>query len=337
MQRHASTGIAQSHFVRSQSRAARPSGFRRPSIAIFFFPGGKGFLDQTRISLCPGSYGREIPGDDEIALEPPPAPRTAVQRIVFGLRCRPDARAGWIDPALQAGRAVARILPYDAVIAPRSAPSARAIARSIARVRKIPLLVDDLPPSFDEADLLKPVEPPSGPIVLVHAGPTALRGRDPQIVLDAIRRLLDNGRFGNSGIRLRFLGARDPGLGPGDRRWLPRLRSSRLEPEVPWMVSLQTQAEASALVVALGPGDAGRLPDRMIEALTVRRRLLVVGSADADVRRFLTATRAGAVYNDSRSLADAIAGIAQAPIQLSEEGIAPYRAWNVVARLVERL
>ncbi len=88
-------------------------------------------------------------------MEPPPEPRTAVQRVIFGLRCRPDARAGWIDPALRAARAIAQSLSYDAVLAPRSPKSAQAIARAIARERKIPLINDDLPPSFDEADLLR--------------------------------------------------------------------------------------------------------------------------------------------------------------------------------------
>lgn len=284
----------------------------------------------------PGLYGREIPEDDEIALEPPPEPRTPVQKLVFGFRCRPDARAGWIEPALQAARAVAQSLPYDSVIALRPPLSAQTIAKIIARERKIPLRIDNLLPSFDEADVARPVGAPSGPIVLVHAGPTAVHGRDPHVVLDAVRRLLDSGRVGKGGIRVRFLGARDPRLG---RAIAARALGSivTLEPEVPWVVSLQTQAEASALIVALGPGDAGRLPDRAIEGLAVHRPLLVIGLADTGVRGFLSATRAGAAYPDSQSLADAIANLPQAPLELNEEGVAPYRARNIVAKLAERL
>jgi hypothetical protein len=308
----------------------------------------------------PGLYGREIPTDEELALEPPPEPRSALQRIHFGLRCRPDARAGWIDPALRAARAIAQGLSYDAVLAPPSPRSAQAIAQAIARERKIPIIEDDLPPSFDEADLpsragtdpastaapdppaVTPADPPPAawagprPIVLVHAGPTAVRGRDPLIVLDAARRLLDTGRVAPTGIRVRFLGARDPRLGPAiAARSLGSIVT--LEPDVPWAISLQTQAEATALLLVLGPGDAGRLPDRAIEALSVHRPLLVTGAADAGLRDFLAATRAGAAYADRAALAEGIAGLEERPVAFSEEGIAPYRARNVVAELVGRL
>jgi hypothetical protein len=319
----------------------------------------RGNADQS----LPGLYGREIPTDEELALEPPPEPRTALQRVAFGLRCRPDARAGWIDPALRAARAIAQSLSYDAVLAPRSPKSAQAIARAIARERKIPLINDDLSPSFDEADLLGSGErvddarlaaspaspapetpdrsasaPPLSPtrIVLVHAGPTAVHGRNPLIVLDAARRLLDAGRISSGGIRIRFLGARDPRLGPAiAARSLTSIVT--LEPEVPWLVSLQTQAEASALLLTLGPGDGGRLPDRALEALSVRRPLLVTGSADPGVRDFLAKTQAGTFCADNTELADAIARIAEQPVVWREEGIAPYRARNVAAELARRL
>ncbi len=310
----------------------------------------RGNADQS----LPGLYGREIPTDEEIALEPPPEPRTAVQRVIFGLRCRPDARAGWIDPALRAARAIAQSLSYDAVLAPRSPKSAQAVARAIARERKIPLINDDLPPSFDEADLLPTSDrdndaasvPSNDPastatlyparIVLVHAGPTAVHGRNPLLVLDAARRLLDAGRIAPDGIRIRFLGARDPRLGPAiAARSLTSIVT--LEPEVPWLVSLQTQAEATALLLTLGPGDAGRLPDRALEALSVRRPLLVTGAADAGLRDFLVKTQAGAFYTDGAELADAIARAPEQPIAWREEGIAPYRARNVAAELAGRL
>ena len=60
------------------------------------------------------------------------------------------------------------------------------------------------------------------------------RPRSP-VVLDAVRRLLDSGRVGHGGIRIRFLGARDPRLGTAiAARALGSIVT--LEPEVPWLV-----------------------------------------------------------------------------------------------------
>lgn len=300
--------------------------------------------------MLPGLYGREIPTDEETGLDAPPAPRTAWQRVVAALRCRPDARAGWIDPALQAARALAQAMPFDAVVALSAPRSAHTIARRIARERRIPFIVDDLPPSFDEADLpgstawdRDPAPPDPDPralhhrpITLIHAGPTATQGRDPLIALDAARRLLDSARLVPAAIRIRFLGASDPRLGPAiSSRSLGAIVT--LEPATPWLVSLQTQAEASALLLCLGPGDSGRLPTRAIEALCVRRPLLVTGDADAGLRDFLTRTGAGVVCEDSAQLADAILACSAGWQMWREEGIAPYRASNVVAELARRL
>jgi hypothetical protein len=305
----------------------------------------RGNADQS----LPGLYGREVATDEELGLELPPAPRTAWQRVVHALRCRPDARAGWIEPALQAARALAQAMPYEAVLALSAPRSAHTIARRIAAERKVSCLIDDLPPSFDEADLAEPGAGESDlartaadpqlssrrPIVLVHAGPTAVHGRDPLIALDAARRLLDTGRLAAGGIRIRFLGASDPRLGPAvSARSLGAIVT--LEPETPWLVSMQTQAQASALLLCLGPGDSGRLPDRAIEALCVRRPLLVTGSVDAGLREFLMRTGAGTVCGDSAELANAIVTCSEGWQAWREEGIAPYRAVNVVAELAKR-
>jgi hypothetical protein len=302
----------------------------------------RGSADQS----LPGLYGRENPTDEELALELPPEPRNAWQRIVLALRCRPDARAGWIDPAIGAARAIAQILPFDAVLAPATPRSGLRIARAIATERKVPLVVDDLPPSFDEADLVgyepghapEAAVPPAAPraIALLHAGPTAIRGRDPLPSLDAARRLLDSGRVAPGMIRIRFLGAGDPRLGPAiSARSLGPVVT--LEPEVPWLVSLQSQAEAGALLLCLGPGDAGRLPDRAIEALCVRRPLLITGSVDVHMRNYISSTGAGRICTDSAQLADAIVESTSPWSAWREDGIAPYHARSVTAELLKRL
>jgi hypothetical protein len=312
----------------------------------------RGNADQA----LPGLYGREIPTDEELALELPPEPRTALQRIVFALRCRPDTRAGWIDPAMRAARAVAQSLSFDAVLAPASPRSGQLVARAVAKERRVPLLVDDLPPSFDEADLgervrnLSEARPPdrdglpepapvaadTRPITLLHAGPTAIRGRDPLPALDGVRWLLDSGRVTSGGIRIRFLGARDPRLGPAvSARSLGSVVT--LEPEVPWLVSLHSQAEASALLLCLGPGDACRLPDRAIESLCVRRPLFVIGPVDDVMRNYITTTGAGRICADAAQLADALLESTTSWSAWKEEGVAPFRAGNVAAELAKRL
>ena len=173
------------------------------------------------------------------------------------------------------------------------------------------------------------------PRVLVHAGPTGTDGRDPLLLLDALRRLLDAKRINPETFRVRFLGGRDPRLAPAiAARALGGIVT--MEPEVPWEVSLETQADASGLLIAVGPGDEGRLPDRMLEALVVRRPVLAFGYPAAQARGFLEATGLGSLHTDSSTLADAIASPVR-PFVLNEAALTPYRAVNVAARLAEAL
>jgi hypothetical protein len=114
-----------------------------------------------------------------------------------------------------------------------------------------------------------------------------------------------------------------------------------LENEVPWEVSLDTQMESSALLLALGPGDRGRIPDRLLEALAVRRPVIAFGPAEAGLQELLRATGIGACHADSVALASALAdlvraGDAPAP-DLNKDAIDPYRAEKVIQGVVELL
>jgi hypothetical protein len=325
----------------------------------------------------PGLYGRQALGPDEIALEPPPEPRNLADRMNRWLRCNPDEMAGWISPGLLAARALSRAVRPDAVYSVSPPVSAHRIAMRVAENLRIPWIADfrepwrgaapglvdawrahrilkkatiaslassvlQLPPSFDESDLTGSHDSPldrlahSSPVVLVHAGPTAVRGRDPILLLQAVRLLIDSGSPAASGIRIRFLGAQDPRLAAAiGTRALNGIVTR--EPPVPWQVSLETQADASVLLLALGPGDGGRIPDRALEALTVRRPLIAFGSPHASVRAFLSSTRVGSLQTEAGPLATAIEEAISHPFSLNEDSVAPHRAENVVGSLVEAL
>lgn len=325
----------------------------------------------------PGLYGRQALGPDEIALQPHAEPRNLADRLNRWLRCNPDEMAGWITPGLLAARALSRTVRPDAVYSVSPPVSAHRIAMRVAENLNIPWVADfrepwrgtaprpvdawrarrilrratiaslpkssrQLPPSFDESDLAGAHDGPqdrldrSSPLVLVHAGPTAVRGRDPILLLQAVRILLDNGSHAASNIRVRFLGAQDPRLPAAiGARALSGIVTR--EPPVPWQVSLETQADATVLLMALGPGDGGRIPDRALEALTVRRPLIAFGSPHATVRAFLSSTRLGSVQTDAAPLASAIEDAISRPFILSEEAIAPYRAETVAGNLIDAL
>jgi hypothetical protein len=180
----------------------------------------------------------------------------------------------------------------------------------------------------------------SRPITLVHAGSTAKHGRDPLILLDAIRHLLDAKTPGADALRVRLLGARDPRLtGAIAARFVSGVVTQ--EAETPWEISLETQAESSALLLALGPGDWNRIPDRLIEAFTVRRSILAFGPADSALQELLVETGIGRSYPESSALASALADLLRADSvpspALNQRAVDPYRAKRVVEGLVELL
>jgi hypothetical protein len=321
----------------------------------------------------PGLYGRQSLGPDEIALQPPPEARHLPDHLFRWFSCNPDERAGWIQPALLAARALSTAIRPDAVYSVSPPVTTHRIAMRVAENLGIPWLADfrepwrgsaprvfdlwherrilrravtanhsgsslELPPSFDEDDL--PVRLDRGdrgaPIVLVHAGPTAVHGRDPILLLQAIRMLLDSGAVSPAGLRLRFLGAQDPRLSAAiGTRSLNGIVTR--EPIVPWQVSMETQADASILLAALGPADGRRVPDRALEALTVHRPLIAFGTPHPIVGNFLSATRLGSLHTEAEPLAAAIEEAITRGITPSEEGTRQYRAENVVARIVEAL
>jgi hypothetical protein len=193
--------------------------------------------------VLPGLYGKQSLDPEEVALREPPAPETLWQRLTTALHCNPDARAGWILPGLQAARAVCRVLSPDAVYSVSPPVSAHRIAMRVARNLKIPWIADlrepwrgcgprlidgwrrarilhgarvyRLPPSFDSADLRRSgavSRPRDTPITLVHAGSMIRHGRDPLILCDALRHLLDAGTIGADGMGVRLLDPRDPDL-----------------------------------------------------------------------------------------------------------------------------
>ncbi|MBD3162308.1 MAG: hypothetical protein GF346_08240 [Candidatus Eisenbacteria bacterium] len=313
----------------------------------------------------PGLYGKVSLEPDELALEPPPEPSTLFEKATYAIRARPDARAGWVRPGLLAARAVCRALEPDAVYSFSPPVSAHRIAMRVAENLKIPWIADlrepwppgpfaaidrmrilrrarayQLPPSFDPADL------PSGamtdprshnPHVLVHAGPTEIQGRDAEPLLGALHHLIDSGTVGQDQIRVRLLGARDPRLTSGiGARFLSGVVT--VEPEVPWLASLETQREAAGLLLALGPADRGRIPDRLLEAITVRRRVFAFGAKHEPLVKTLEETGIGRFYDDSSSLASGIVDWIRSgagPPEISEETIAPYHAKKVVRGVVD--
>ncbi len=326
----------------------------------------------------PGLYGRQDPTPEEAGLAPPPRPTSAWRSAVAALRYVPDARAGWIGPATAAARAVAETLRPDAIYSVSPPLSAHCVASRIAADLRVPWLADlrfpwadsahglagrlrgagilrrairagpgapvDLRPSFDELDW-KPsgsrtAKARTDPLVLLHAGPTAVAGRDPIPVLDAVRALIDRGAIRADAIRLRFIGANDPRLAAAIVA--RRLGSvATLEPAVPWEVSIQSQAEAAALLLILGPGDAGRIPDRLLEAFAVRRPLIETGPGDPVCEGLIRSSRIRGSCGDDAVLANRIArlieadaGVLAAPVDLDEDAIAPYRALSIAERVV---
>ena len=313
----------------------------------------------------PGLYGKLTPDPEELALEPPPEPRTPLEKAIHAMRARPDARAGWVRPGLLAARSACLALKPDAVYSFSPPVSAHRIAMRVAENLKIPWIADlrepwppgflagidrmrilrrarafQLPPSFDPADL------PSGavtdprshnPHVLVHAGPTSIRGRDAEPLHGALHPLIDSGAVAQSQMRVRLLGARDPRLPAGiGARFLSVVVT--IEPEVPWLASLETQREAAALLLALGPADRGRIPDRLVEAFAVRRRVFAFGTRHEPLVNLLDQTGIGRVHDDSASLAsgivDWIRSGARVP-EVDEAAVAPYHAKSVVEGVVE--
>lgn len=317
----------------------------------------------------PGLYGKQAIDPEAVALEEPPKPRNAWQRMIASFRCNPDARAGWVLPGLHAAHAVCDALKPDAVYSISPPVTSHRIAMRVAANLKIPWIADlrepwqtgapgmvdswrrakilrgakafQLPPSFDPADLggFEPRTPTSSePITLIHAGPTAKRGRDPMILLDAIRHMLDAGEIDQSDLRVRCIGARDPRLVAGiAARSLSSIVT--LEHEVPWQVSLEMQAEASALLLAVGPGDVQRIPDRLTEAFAVRKRVIAFGPADWALQDLIRNTGIGTVSADSSALAGTLADIVRQmpPPEINDEAIDPYRAERVVEGLVKLL
>ena len=326
--------------------------------------------EEAGISL-PGLYGKQSLDPEEVALGKPPIPRTLWQRVAFSLKCNPDARAGWVLPGLQAAHAVCRALSPDAVYSISPPVTTHRIAMRVAENLKIPWIADlrepwqgggprlvdtwrrtrilrgarayRLPPSFDVADVDRPLEAPPArgrQITLIHAGSMTKHGRDPLILCDAIRHLLDAKTFGTDVLRVRLVGARDPRL---SREIAARFLSAvvTMEQEVPWQISLETQAESSALLLALGLGDQGRIPDRLLEAFAVRRPVIAFGPVDPSLRELLHTTGIGECYAESSSLASALADMVRTEEvrspTLNEEAIDPYRAERVVEGVVKLL
>lgn len=315
----------------------------------------------------PGLYGKESLEPELLALEAPPRPRNSWQRISSWFRCNPDARAGWIQPGLGAARAVCEALAPDAVYSMSPPMTSHRIAMRVAENLRIPWIADlhespsdaprnlidqwrrahilrgartfQLPASYDPADLhgaAADLTSPEGPIVLIHAGSTVVNGRDPLMLLNALRHILDAKAISTNRLRVRILGAKDPRLSAAiAERFLSGIVT--LEPEVPWEISLETQAEATALLLALGPGDRNRVPDRLMEALTARKPVLAFGRTAEDFEGLIRSQlRAGSVYTDSSSLAGAITDLARAGTQgmleLNAEETDRYHA----KRLVEK-
>jgi hypothetical protein len=320
----------------------------------------------------PGLYGKEFLDENEAALQEPLSPRGGLQGAIAAFRFNPDSRAGWIRPALDGANAVCEAMKPDAVYSVSPPVSAHAIAARIAKRMRIPWIAGlrdpwrgnpirlfdqwnrmrilgtarstPLPPSFDPTDLAGRARIPSTGSsdsaaripVLVHAGSTAVRGRDPVPLLDGVRRVIDAGAPRRLELRLRLLGARDPRLGREiGQRSLGRVIT--VEPTVPWSVSMETQADADALLLLLGPDERDRVPDRLLEAMSAGRSVFALGPPDTRTERLLREAGLGSYHMESSSLADGIGRWlregAVSPLSLDNDAIAPYRAENVAARL----
>ncbi len=176
--------------------------------------------------------------------------------------------------------------------------------------------------------------------VLVHAGPTATRGRDPIHLIEAVRILAESDAKRRLGFRVRMLDARDPRVtrAVGERS-LGRIIT--IEPTVPWMVSMETQAEADALLLLLGPDEMDRLPDRLLEAMSAGRPVFALGPRGSRTERLIREAALGSYHADGASLAEEIGRWlregARTSVAHAGEATTPYRAERVAARLAEAL
>lgn len=224
--------------------------------------------------------------------------------------------------------------------------------RILRRARRV-----SLPRSFDERDALDerrgriagedgaaPSEASGAwpQTTLIHAGSMGVRGRDPGLLLDALRRLADSGSMTPaSGVRVRLLGPRSEGLASAvGERSLGGVVT--IEPRVSWDVSMEMQADAGTLLLAAGPGDLLRVPDRLVEAMAARRPVLAFGPAPLpSFEELLRTSGLGSYHADAASLAAAIRERITAPgpgdLTLNERVIARHRARSVAQRIVELL
>ena len=325
----------------------------------------------------PGLYGKEILSAEEAALELSPRRRGWFRDPAGALRANPDLRAGWIRPAVAAARAVCEALKIDAVYSVSPPVSAHAIARDVAARAGIRWVADlrepwsggasgwidrlncsrilpsssriTLPPSFDPLDVprggarpeARPEEPSEGRIpVLVHAGPTADRGRSPIPLLDAARVLADSITERPLEFRFRLLGPRDPRI---DRAIGERSlgRFVTIESTVPWSVSMETQGKADALLLLLSEQEMNRIPDRLLEAMSAGRPVFALGPPGSWAEKLIREGALGAYETDGDGLARRIAAWlregAPPAVAPSIDAIAPYRAEAVAAQLAEAL
>lgn len=321
----------------------------------------------------PGLYGKEILSAEEAALELSPARRNWLRDPAGALRANPDLRAGWIRPAIDAARAVCEALKPDAVYSISPPVSAHAIAREVAARTGIRWIADlrepwsggatrwldrlnrsrilrsssplSLPPSFDPLDVPRRANRSEGPVegripVLVHAGPTAVRGRDPNPLLDVARTLADSRAGSALEFRFRLLGPRDPRIARAiGERSLGRLVT--IESTVPWLVSMETQGKADALLLLLGDLEQDRIPDRLLEAMSAGRPVFALGPPGSRAERLIRDAALGAYETSGEDLARRIAawlreGASPSAVH-SSDALTLYRADVVAERLAEAL
>jgi hypothetical protein len=323
----------------------------------------------------PGLYGKERIGEDEAALEEPLAPMSAVQSAIAALRFYPDERAGWIRPAIDGALAACAALKADAVYSFSPPVSAHAIAAHIAGRTGLPWVADlrepwrgnparwidrwnrarilrgairvSLAPSYDPADIPPRAAEPFNALdavvrtpVLVHAGSMAVRGREPNRLLDAVRLAAGDGSGRDPGFRIRLLGARDPLITRAiGERSLGRVIT--VEATVPWTVSMDTQARADALLILLGDEERDRIPDRLLEAMSAGRPVFALGPPGSRTERLIREAALGSYHTSAASLAEQV-GLwlekgASASIAPPGEAAAAYRSESVAAKLVEAI
>ncbi|MDM7913742.1 MAG: hypothetical protein QUU85_00545, partial [Candidatus Eisenbacteria bacterium] len=91
----------------------------------------------------PGLYGKRAIDPEAQALEDPPVPKWAWQRLIVTAQSNPDHRAGWVEPGLQAARAVAQALRLDAVYSLSPPVTAHRIAMRAAENLGIPWIAEE--------------------------------------------------------------------------------------------------------------------------------------------------------------------------------------------------